>query len=187
MRITGGQIKGRRLSTFKGMHIRPTADRTREALFNIIGQDLSGLKVLDLFAGTGSLGLEALSRKAQRSVFIDNSQQAINLIKKNLMGCGFQDIGRILKKDLKKGLALNHSEFPRHFDLVFLDPPYGKDLIMPLLKEISTSDILSNKSRVVAELSKHEKLPRSFGPLEMADSRQYGDTKINFYVYEVTS
>ena len=187
MRITGGQIKGRRLSTFKGMHIRPTADRTREALFNIIGQDLSGLKVLDLFAGTGSLGLEALSRKAQHAVFIDNYQHAINLIKKNLLTCGFQDIGTILKKDLKKGLALNHPELSRHFDLVFLDPPYGKNMITSLLKELSTSDILSNRSRVVAELSKHEKLPHCFGTLEMADSRQYGDTRINFYVYEVTS
>ena len=187
MRITGGQIKGRKLSAFKGMQIRPTADRTREALFSIIGQDLSTLKVLDLFAGTGSLGLEALSRNAQHSVFIDNSQKAIHLIKKNLMACGFQDVGTVLKKDLEKGLPLNHIEMPRHFDLVFLDPPYGKDLISPLLSELSSSDILSHGSRVVVELSKHEELPNTFGNLEMANSRQYGDTRINFYVYEVIS
>ena len=187
MRITGGQIKGRKLSTFKGMHIRPTSDRTREALFSIIGQDLSRLKVLDLFAGTGSLGIEALSRNAQHAVFIDNSQKAIHLITKNLMACGFQDMGTVLKKNLKKGLALHHPEVPRHFDLVFLDPPYGKDLIKPLLGKLSISNILSNRSRVVVELSKHEKLPNSFGTLEMTDSRQYGDTKIDFYVYEATS
>ena len=78
MRITGGEVKGRRLASFRGMNIRPTADRVREAVFNIIGQDLAGLKVLDLFAGTGSMGLESLSRGARQAVFIDKSQQAIN-------------------------------------------------------------------------------------------------------------
>ena len=187
MRITGGQIKGRKLTTFKGMQIRPTSDRIREALFSIIGQDLSTLTVLDLFAGTGSLGLEALSRNAQHSVFIDHSQKAIHLIKKNLMVCGFQDAGTVLKTNLKKGLPLNHPEMLRHFDLVFLDPPYGKNLVTPLLSELTTSDILSNGSRVVVELSKHEELPNAFGNLEMSNSRQYGDTKINSYVYEVIS
>jgi 16S rRNA (guanine966-N2)-methyltransferase len=84
MRITGGEVRGRRLESPKGMAIRPTSDRVREAIFNIIGQDLSGLNVLDLFAGTGSLGIEALSRGALHALFVDNSQKSINLIKKNL-------------------------------------------------------------------------------------------------------
>ena len=101
MRITGGQVRGRILASPQGLKIRPTTDRVREAIFNIIGQDLSGLKVLDLFAGTGCLGLEALSRGALSALFIDNSQQAIKLIKKNLALCGYQTSGTVLRRDLR--------------------------------------------------------------------------------------
>ncbi len=184
MRITGGQSKGRVLTSPTGMSIRPTTDRVREAVFNIIGQDLSGLKVLDLFAGTGVLGLEALSRGARHVVFIDKSQQAIKLIKKNLATCKFQNSGTVLKNDLKKGLPASHLK-QQDFDLVFLDPPYRKDLITPLLKKISTANILSHDSCVVAELSKNEILPKTIGNLKMTDTRLYGDTRIN--IYEVTS
>jgi 16S rRNA (guanine966-N2)-methyltransferase len=185
MRITGGQVKGRRLASLKGLNIRPSSDQVREAIFNIIGQDLSGLKVLDLFAGTGSLGLEALSRGAQRVVFIDNSKQSINLIKNNLDLCGFQRYGEILRRDLRK--APQQSQFLRGeiFDLVFLDPPYGKDLVPFLLKELPANEILSPLARVVAESSKSDRLPRSLGKLEMGDTRLYGDTRISIYACEV--
>ena len=186
MRITGGQVKGRIIASPKGMNIRPTSDRVREAIFNVIDQDLSGLMVLDLFAGTGSLGLESLSRSAQSAVFIDNSQKAINLIRKNLVTCGFEDFGIVLKKDLKKPATLRHPVLEQHFDLIFLDPPYRKGMLIPLLERISSADLLSESSRVVVELSKHEGLPSSFGDLKKTDSRQYGDTKINIYSYEVT-
>jgi 16S rRNA (guanine966-N2)-methyltransferase len=187
MRITGGEAKGRVLASPKGMDIRPTSDRVREAIFNIIGQDLSGRKVLDLFAGTGSLGLEALSRFAQHAVFIDNSQNSIKIIMKNLAACGFKGSGTILKRDLKKGFALNHPMLRQHFDLIFLDPPYGKDLIIPLLGTFEATEILSNEARVIAESSKSEKLPRAVGNLEMADTRKYGDTRITIFSNEVTS
>jgi 16S rRNA (guanine966-N2)-methyltransferase len=180
MRITGGKIRGRVLSSPRGMDIRPTTDRVREAIFNIIGQDLSGLKVLDLFAGTGSLGLEALSRGADHAVFIDNSNQSVNLIKKNLALCGFDDSATILKTDLKKGSRLNHPML-KAIDLIFLDPPYGKDLIIPLLEGMSRTDILKKSSCVVAELSKKEDLPTIIEQLEMTDIRLYGDTKIIIY------
>jgi len=180
MRITGGGAKGRLLVSPKGMDIRPTSDRVREAIFNIIGQDLSGLKILDLFAGTGSLGLEALSRSAELAVFVDNAQRSIEIIKKNLTSCGYQDSGIILKRDLKKGISLSHPVLQQSFDLVFLDPPYGKNLIVPSLENFPTG-ILSNEVRVVAEFSKTEKLPRIIGSLEMADTRRYGDTRINIY------
>lgn len=186
MRITGGEAKGRLLSSPKGMDIRPTSDRVREAIFNIIGQDLSGLKVLDLFAGTGSLGLEALSRSAQLAVFIDNAQRSVKIIKKNLASCGYQDSGTILKRDLKKGFPLSHPVLQQSFDLIFLDPPYRQDLITPLLEKVSAKGVLSNESRVVAELYKTERLPPTIGNLEMLDSRIYGDTRINIYSNEVT-
>jgi len=187
MRITGGEAKGRLLSTPKGMDIRPTSDRVREAVFDILGQDLSGLKVLDLFAGTGSLGIEALSRHAHHVVFIDKSQRSVEIIKKNLALCGYQGSGTVLKKDLKKGLPSTHPVLQQVFDLIFLDPPYGKDLITPLLEKISFAGILSSGSRVVAELFKTENLPHHIGILGLADTRRYGDTKINIYFNEVIS
>ncbi len=181
MRITGGKSKGRTLASPKGMDIRPTTDKVREAIFNIIGQDMTGLYVLDLFAGTGIFGIEALSRGAQHTVFIDNSQQSIKLIKRNLATCSFQNSGIVLQRDLRKAIPLNHPGLQNNFDLIFLDPPYRKDLIIPLLEKISSTDMLSKKSRIVTELSKNEILPNSIGNFEMADTRLYGDTRINIY------
>ena len=184
MRITGGQLKGRLLASPKGMDIRPTSDQVREAIFNIIGQFLPKVKVLDLFAGTGSLGLETLSRGSSYVVFIDNSPQSIRLIQKNVALCGHQGTNVILKQDLRKGIKRIHHLLKETFDLVFLDPPYGKNFIPLILGEIQTMGILSFKSRIVAESSKTEKLPVSFENLEMVDARSYGDTKISVYAYE---
>jgi len=184
MRITGGQLKGRLLISPKGLDIRPTSGQVREAIFNIIGQDLHGVKGLDLFAGTGILGLETLSRDASSVVFVDILPQSIKLIRKNLALCKHQDSGVIIRRDLRKGIRRIHILSKQVFDLVFLDPPYGKNFIPQILSELSTMDILSSRSRVVVESSKTEKLPASFESLEMADARSYGDTRISVYAYE---
>ena len=184
MRITGGKVKGRRLASPKGLNIRPTTDKVREAIFNIIGHDFSGLRVIDLFAGTGSLGLEALSRGAFSVTFIDYSGQAIKLIKRNLLLCGYQTSGIIIKKDLRNGLPRKHAIMKEKFDLVFLDPPYRKGFAPFLLQEISTRLIISSNSRVIIETSKNEVLPVSYENLEIVDTRLYGDTKISIYTYE---
>ena len=185
MRITGGQAKGRRLASPKGLNIRPSSDHVREAIFDMVGQALPGLIVLDLFAGTGSLGLEALSRGASHALFIDNSRQSINLINKNLSLCGYQVCGTVFRRDLKKGIPRGHPLLKYVFDLVFLDPPYGKNLLSPLLEALSTRNVLSSESKVIAECSKTEKLPGSFGNLEMMVSRLYGDTRVSIYTNEV--
>ncbi len=184
MRITGGQLKGRLLVSPRGFGIRPTSDQVREAIFNIIGQDLREVKVLDLFAGTGILGLEALSRGALSVVLVDISPQSTKLIRKNLALCEHQDSRVIIRRDLRKGIRRIHILSKQIFDLVFLDPPYGRNFIPLILSELSTMDILSKRSRVVAESSKTEKLPVSFESLEMVDARSYGDTKISVYAYE---
>ncbi len=184
MRITGGQARGRLLISPKGLDIRPTSDHVREAIFNIIGQDLSGLIVLDLFAGTGSLGIESLSRGALRALFIDKSQKAINLIKKNLALLGYDGISAILKRDLSNGIPSNHALLNDAFDLVFLDPPYGKGLLPVLLEGLSKKGSLSPKSLVIAESSKKDSILLSFSNLQMVDTRSYGDTKISVYAYE---
>jgi 16S rRNA (guanine966-N2)-methyltransferase len=187
MRITGGQARSRPLVSPKGLNIRPTSDPVKEAVFNIIGQDLSGLNVLDLFAGTGSLGLEALSRNALQVVFIDHSKQAINLIKKNLSLSGYLSSARVLRRDLRKGIPWNHPYLNQSFDLIFLDPPYGEGLVPLLLKELCRQDHLSPEFRVVAESSIVDNLPVSFGNIEMIDDRQYGKTRISIYLHRAKS
>jgi 16S rRNA (guanine966-N2)-methyltransferase len=184
MRITGGQAKGRTLAPLKGLKIRPTSDQVREAIFSILGQDLQGTRVLDLFAGTGSLGLEALSRRAKTALFIDHAPRAIALIKKNLTLCGFDETGLVLKKDLRRGIPLTHPFVKAGFDLVFLDPPYGGQLVCELLEHISAAEILDSKARVVAEVSRNETLPVSIRSLAKIDTRSYGDTKISIYACE---
>jgi 16S rRNA (guanine966-N2)-methyltransferase len=181
MRITGGQAKGRVLASLKGWNIRPTSDRVREAIFNLIGQDVTGFKVLDLFAGTGSLGIEALSRGASRVLFIDNSVQSIKLTKKNLARSGYEPLGFVWKKDLTKGLPLKHPMLKEKFDLIFVDPPYEKEMIPPLLRELSDRDLLRSPAIAVAESFKTETLPEVLGKLQMVDSRIYGETKISIY------
>lgn len=184
MRITGGQAKSRVLASPKGLKIRPTTDQVREAIFNIIGQDLSGLNVLDLFAGTGSLGLESLSRGALSALFIDSSQESINLIKRNLEICGYKGSGTILRRDLRRGIPLNHLLMKEIVDLVFLDPPYRNNINSFLLEELSIKEVVSSGSLAVAESSKRENPPVSIENFQMVNTRLYGMTRITVYEYE---
>lgn len=183
LRVTGGEVKGRRLSSLKGSKIRPTSDKVREAIFNLIGQDVRGVRVLDLFAGTGSLGIEALSRGASWVFFVDNSMHSIEIIRKNLSLCGYENVGRVLKKDLTRGLPRECEMMKGEFDLVLSDPPYGKDYLPAVLRELCDRDILASPSIVVAETSKAEVMPAKLGKLELVKTRTYGDTKISEYYY----
>lgn len=184
MRITGGILKGRRLATLRGLEIRPTSDMVREAIFNLIGQDVSGARVLDLFAGTGSLGIEALSRGAARVIFIDRSVKALRLIRKNLEACGMYKHGRLVRKDLAKGLPKGYLLAKEKMDLVLIDPPYGKGLILPLLRELLLRGTLSAGCVVVAESAKDEVLPEAVEKLRLVKARVYGRTKINVFSRE---
>ena len=185
MRITGGKHKGRKLYTIKGLKIRPTAENVREAIFNILGQDLKGLMVMDLFSGAGTLGIEALSRSAREALFIDRSAQALTIVKKNLALCGFEKSGFPFRWDLKRGIPFSRCAPMGLFDLVFVDPPYGKGFLPRILEEISYRRILSPGARIIAESYKSEELAASLRDLEVKDMRLYGDTKITFYRYEV--
>ena len=132
MRITGGHSKGRHLAPLKGLSIRPTSDKVRESIFNLIGQDLSGLNVLDLFSGTGSLGIEALSRGASWVLFIDNDPQSLNTIRKNLTLCHFEKMGALLKKDLRGGLPWKHPLMKKTFIESYIVPLIRSGFIMQL-------------------------------------------------------
>ena len=159
MRIIGGKVKGRRLQTpprimakTPGLLIRPTADRAREALFSIIGDKVQGAAVLDLYAGTGALGLEALSRGAELAVFVDNSTRAVQIINKNIGLCGFYDKTFLFKRDLSKGLSFLTKGLPETtFSVVFVDPPYRQDFSGFMLQELAKSSLLGSKELVVIE------------------------------------
>jgi 16S rRNA (guanine966-N2)-methyltransferase len=190
LRIIGGKVKGLRLYTPSKSParrtgrqlIRPTADRAREALFSIIGQQVDGSSVLDLFAGTGALGLEALSRGAQSAVFVDKSSQAVKLIKKNVELCCFSDRSSIIKKDLEKSLSFLGKLLPvKEFSLIFIDPPYRQTLSLKILKELSSENFLVSKGLVVAEDDAGHEMPEIVGSLNLFDQRKYGDTGFWFY------
>ena len=184
MRITGGQLRGRRLASFKGLEIRPTSDRVREAIFDLIGHHLTGEKVLDLFAGTGSLGIEALSRGAAWALFIDHFPKAIDLIVRNLKLCGLEAQGFALRKDLLKGFPRRHRLLEEKMDLVFVDPPYRKSMILPVLEELSHLRILGSPSILVAQTEQREVLPPRVRSLQTVKSRTYGETRITIYRHE---
>ena len=179
-------MRGCHLASMRGFQIRPSSDLVRQAIFNLLDREISGAKVLDLFAGTGSLGIEALSRGASEAIFIDNSYHAIKLIKKNLERCRYEALGSIVKKDLGRGLPRQSAFVNKRFELVFMDPPYGKAFIPPLLKELSEMKLLSDSSMVVTESSKFDILPAEFGALQLVKDRTYGETKINIYFYGET-
>ena len=180
MKITGGQIRGRTLSAPKNFEIRPSSNKVREAIFNIIGQDLSGSRVLDLFSGTGLLGMEALSRGAALADFVDHAKQSLELIKKNLALCGYEHSGRICKWNLSKGLPKNRSFLDTTYDLVFLDPPYRSHLAAGLIEALSVSEQLEPGALIVLETGKTAETRHAF-PLQLIETRIYGDTKLSIY------
>jgi len=184
MKITGGRARGMVLAPLKGLDIRPTSSKVREAIFNILGQDMSGVRVLDLFAGTGILGIEALSRGADSAIFIDKANKSIALINSNLASCGFQGISRVLKIDVIEGLTLESIAPMGEIDLVFIDPPYRKDIVPGIIRKISISGILSGQALVIAEVSKYDHVPEHTDKLSLTDTRIYGDTKIIIYKKE---
>ncbi len=183
MRITGGLSRGRTLLGPKDRRIRPTADRVREAVFNLLGQDLSGSHVLDLFSGTGSLGLEALSRGAVQAVFVDRAQASIALIKKNIERLGYGTASRVLMMDLGRGIPWAHPFLNGPFDVVFLDPPYGDPIAARLVAEIPAEEHLARGARVVIETVRRTDLPPSLGRVTRLTERIYGDTKITVYEF----
>jgi 16S rRNA (guanine966-N2)-methyltransferase len=179
LRITGGRLRGRRLAALKGREIRPTSDRVREALFSMVGQDLSGISVMDLFAGTGALGIEALSRGAQSAVFVDKSSRAVGLIRRNVTICGLEEASRTVRWDLTKGLPAQSTPPEGPFRLVFMDPPYGLGLTGPVLDSLGSSGILAPGALVIAETGSGDPLhvPEKF--FSLLQSRTYGDTGIH--------
>ena len=180
MRIIGGNAKGRRLFVPRGASVRPTAARVKESLFNILPHDFSGLRVLDLFAGSGNLSIESLSRGAAETVLVEASARSATAIRENLRRFGLKTraqlwvapVSRTLRALAKRG---------EHFDLIFLDPPYDKGLLSPSLELIAQGNLLSSAGTVVAEHSAREALQPRYDSLVLNDQRHYGDTRLSFF------
>lgn len=191
MRIIGGSARGRRLFSPPGKRaaIRPTADRAREALFNIIGPRIIGSQVLDLFAGTGALGCEALSRGAAQAVFIDNSKEALDIANKNVtLVTDGPSRSILLKIDLSRGLHKVAQLLPDHprFDIVFADPPYLVGLSEKILFILDKSTMLSQNPLVVIEEQKSFSPPEKLKSLHLSDRRTYGKSSFFFYSFSKT-
>ena len=206
MRIISGWARGRKLFSPPGhsQNIRPTSDRAREALFNIISSHTEQADVLDLFAGTGALGLEALSRGAKTVTFVENDRQALALIKRNIQVClpelsvssadmssrpfpsdmQRNPIVSVIQHDLRKGLPLKtfDKRLLSSFDLVFLDPPYSTGLCQRLLTEWDNQNRLTPDGLLIAEERSNTSLAEDFNTLKLIDRRTYGET--GFWIFQ---
>jgi 16S rRNA (guanine966-N2)-methyltransferase len=180
MRVIGGELRGKKLHCLAGRDIRPTADRLREAIFNILGEEVRGARVLDLFAGTGALAIEALSRGARSAVLIDRSRAAVKLIRRNLAACRLDERTRVICWDIRRDLNCLSSR-PCGFDLVFMDPPYGRDSVMPALDVLLASGVLAENACLVVEHAVDEAVAWRRG-LRLDDQRRYGRTRVTFLV-----
>jgi 16S rRNA (guanine(966)-N(2))-methyltransferase RsmD len=179
MRIISGTSKGRRLATLKNNIIRPTSDRVKESIFNIVGKEVEGKIVLDLFAGTGNLGIEALSRGAKSVLFVEKSRQALRLIKKNLSQCGMEGHSDILPKDVYRAIGILKQR-GKPFDLILMDPPYEQGLIQKTLKKLDSEGIYHKDSILVIEHDRREPLPDVTGKWDLFRQRRIGNTVISF-------
>lgn len=171
MRVITGTARGRKLQEPKNMDIRPTTDKVKESLFSIIQFDIEGRRVLDLFAGTGQLGIEAISRGARSVTFVDQSNEAIAIVRQNLEHCGFT--AQIVRDD-----SIAYLEHAGKFDLIFLDPPYASGLMDAALKKINKFDILADGGIIICETDSETSLKPLDPPYFIGREYKYGKVKL---------
>lgn len=175
MRVITGSARGRKLQTLPGDDVtRPTTESVKEAVFSMLQFEIEGTRVLDLFAGSGQLGIEALSRGAGFCVFVENNKKAAEIVKSNISHCRLDERAQIIMSDAVSFLSRNGT-----FDIAFLDPPYKKGLIEKCLPYLA--EHMSSEGIIVCETSKNEELPQSFGGFSVDRERVYGKTKITLY------
>ena len=180
MRIIGGEAGGRRLRTPRGPGIRPTSDRVKEALFNILGERVPDSDFLDLFAGTGAVGIEALSRGARLAIFVELDRKVISTIRRNLSNTGLEDCAEVYSLDVLRAIKVLGSKSCK-FGIVFLGAPYDSPALEKALELLSVSDIIRDGGVVVAEHRAKHIIADSFGTLTRTRDKRYGDTVLTFY------
>ncbi len=177
MRIGGGEARGRRLKPARG-DIRPTTSRVRAALFSMLGPDgVRGLRVLDLYAGTGAFGIEALSRGAQSADFVEADERRCLAMREALRDLGYEAVGRVHRGDAERVLARLEGEY----DLVFADPPYGEDPFEGLMEQLSSRGLLAPAATIYLEHPAQMTLPEALPGVMLTDRRRYGDSAVTTY------
>lgn len=180
MRVISGSARGHRLKSLKGLATRPTTDKVKESLFNMIAPYINGAYVLDLFAGTGSLGIETLSRGAAFAEFVDNNPAAVGIISENLVHTKLVHLAKVVKCDWRDYINRVYDR-DKPFDIILMDPPYSKDLIIPVLGQLGAKQLIHKDGMIVVEAEKGDNLPESVGPLQNVRIREYGRTIITLY------
>lgn len=180
LRIIAGDAKGRRLLSPQGRETRPTSDKVKESIFNILGDRVPDAEVLDLFAGTGNLGLEAISRGAKSSVFIDINRESIKIIHENIKLLKYEEYCEVYNNDSFSALNILGRRGIR-FDIIFVDPPYHKDIVPRVLDKIIETSVLKEYGIIVAEHDSRDEVPDRASNLIRYKSSVYGDTTISFY------
>ena len=178
MRVITGLARGMKLFSTEGLETRPTSDWTKESIFNIIQFDIEGRRVLDLFSGTGQMGIEALSRGARECVFIDNRRESIDVTTKNVEKTGFRANSVIQQSDY---MAYLKRCAPGSFGLIFLDPPYGSGMLERALRAIFSRDLLSDGGLIVCEGEKNDYIPDAAAPYFRGREYNYGKTRITLF------
>ena len=175
MRVIAGEMRGRQLKTVEGMQTRPTSDKVKGAIFNVLGDKVLDARVLDLFAGTGNLAIEALSRGSHEAVLVEKSRDAHQVILKNIEKMGVSHNTKLLLLDAFKYVNRYPNEV---FDLIFLDPPYREGLVLKAISAIREHSFLAPNGVIVAETAKDEDLEGDIYPFEIRKTAEYGDTKV---------
>ncbi len=177
MRIISGKYKGHKLAEFDLPHLRPTTDRVKESLFNIMQGYFEGQQILDLFSGSGNLGLEALSRGAAQVHFVDKHPQSIELLKKNLDNLKIKADFKIFAQDVYLFLKTTANVY----DIIFIDPPFTEKMADALLQEMAISKVFKTGTLIAIESGLKEKIQDFYGPLKLWDRRQYGDKSLSIF------
>lgn len=180
MRVIGGSAKGHRLTSPEGTNVRPTTDRVKEAVFNSLQQYLADALVLDLFAGAGTLGIEGLSRYAEKAYFVDSSLKQIELIKNNLVKTKLMDRAVLMCTDIYAAVD-KLTENDMKFDLIFMDPPYNKGFVQGTLEKLDRTKLLAREGLIIVEYSLREEPPLEIGSLERTMNKRYGSTGVAYF------
>lgn len=177
MRIIAGKYKGHALVSFKAAHIRPTTDRVKESLFNIWRDEVEGARVLDLFCGTGNLGLEALSRGAESVTFVDAHPKSIQILRQNLDKLRVEEDHLVITSDVYKFLKKEQEPF----DLILIDPPFTEEMADEVMQALSESSIFRVGTRIAIESGRREKIGDVYGRLYRYDGREFGDKFLSLF------
>jgi 16S rRNA (guanine966-N2)-methyltransferase len=180
MRVIAGELRGRTLRAVRGLKVRPSADRVKESLFNILAPRIADIRFLDLFAGTGSIGIEALSRGVAEVVFVEQDRDALRCLKRNLEVCRLELGFEVIPQPVSRALREMDAE-GRVFNMVFLDPPYQADLYASTLDLLGAGDLVAADGWVIAEHDRRLELANEYGKLCRFRTRLIGDTALSFY------